>query len=196
MMNAMMPGTHATPGRAEARGGSPARGPSRAAALEVRDDLRSAPGADGLLTHFRDARTRETSNGRRHRHRSRGPAERFGLRRMPRLRWLVVPSPPLREMRPYRLLRLVTVAACEPPCRRSASPGRPELRARRGLVLGLRDGGVPRGSRPGSAESSSRRSAGAGTSRPRARGMAAAAALTRMSAIVPQSPERDDPAAA
>jgi hypothetical protein len=46
MMNAMMPRTRATLERAEAQGGGAARCPSRAAALEVRDDLRSAPGAD------------------------------------------------------------------------------------------------------------------------------------------------------
>mgnify|MGYP003376175875 CR=1 FL=1 len=48
------------------------------------------------------------------------------------------PAPPLRGLRPHRLLRLVALAAREPPCGADRAHGRAELRARRGLVLGLR----------------------------------------------------------
>jgi hypothetical protein len=88
---------------------------------------------------------------RRDRNRSRGTAERPRLRRVSCLRWLVVPPPPVRALRPRRLLRLLAVPTREPPRRRPAPPDRPELRARRGMVLELRDRGIPRRSCPGSA---------------------------------------------
>src|SRR5688500_19956886 len=80
-------------------------------------------------------------------------------------------------MRPCRLLRLVAVAACQPPRRERSASGDPELRARRGLVLGLHDGAASRGAGPGSASPSPARPARARTSRARARRLGAAAAL-------------------
>src|SRR6266566_1321986 len=72
----------------------------------------------------------EESRGGHLRHRSPDTAERPGLRRVPRFRRLVVSPAPLRALRPHRLLRLVALAAREPPCFRSAASGRPKLRAR------------------------------------------------------------------
>ena len=85
------------------------------------------------------------------------------------VRGLVVPPASVCALRPCRLLRLVAVAAREPPRRGRAAPGRPELRARRGLVLGLRNRGVPRRSRPGSAAPPPARPARSRTGRTRAR---------------------------
>jgi hypothetical protein len=123
----------------------------------------------------------KVTHGGTTRHRSVRPAKRPRLRRVPRHRRLVVPPATLRAVRPCRLLRLVAVAACQPPCRRPATPDRPELRARRGLVLGLRDRGVPRGSRARSTATSPARPARARTRRARATGLGAAATLTRRS---------------
>src|SRR2546430_9561095 len=99
------------------------------------------------------------------------------MRRMPRLRRLVAASPALRQLRPCRLLRLVPVTAREPPRRRHRTPRRSELRARRGLVLGLRGRAVPRRAGPGPAPASPPRTACAGTRRPGPPGLAATPAL-------------------
>src|SRR5438045_2274625 len=99
------------------------------------------------------------------------------MRRMPRLRRLVAASPALRQLRPCRLLRLVTIAARKPPRRRHRTPRRAELRAGRGLVLGLRRRAVPRRSGPGPAPASPARTARAGTRRPGPPGLAATPAL-------------------
>lgn len=56
---------------------------------------------------------------------------------MPGDRRLVVPSAALCGVRAHRLLRLVPVPACAAPCVRCRPSRRDELRARRGLVLGL-----------------------------------------------------------
>jgi hypothetical protein len=98
---------------------------------------------------------------------------------MPRLWWLVVPPAPLRALRAHRLLRLIAVAACDSTRGGSPASGCPELRAWRGLVLGLRDRAVPGGSPPRSAASSPARPAGAGAGGPGAPRMGAPAALTR-----------------
>ena len=97
---------------------------------------------------------------------------------MPGRRWLVVPSPPLRALRPHRVLRLVPLAARESPCSRRAPSGHPKLRAGRRLVLGLRARGRFRRSRPCLTPPSPARPASAGTSGPRSVGLAGETALT------------------
>ena len=83
---------------------------------------------------------RGTVRGERPRPRPRSAAQRHRLRRVPRHGRLVVPPAALRALRPRRLLRLLAVPARQPPCGGRRAPDRPELRARRGLVLGLRRG--------------------------------------------------------
>ena len=140
------------------RPGRAARGAHCRRVLDVQPDRRGVPRPDrtdsrGLPgTSRRDRRTwlqrrarRRTSPGvpdrtdstkggeahdRTHLHRSGRTAERSRLRRVPRDRRLVVPSPAVCRVRPHRLLRLLAVAARQPPRRRRGPPDRRELRAR------------------------------------------------------------------
>lgn len=111
--------------------------------------------------------------------RSRGTAERRGLRRLSGIRRLVVPPSSLRPLRPRRLLRHVAL-----PARQSArgcfwTSGRPELRARRRLVLGLRERTLLSRPRPGPAAPSPARSTSAGSKGSRAPRLGEAVALIR-----------------
>ena len=72
----------------------------------------------------------------------------------------------------------VAVTARQPPRRERGPPGRPELRARRGLVLGLRARGGLRRSGAGPAALAPARPARPRPGRPRARRLAVPAALT------------------
>ena len=105
-------------------------------------------------------------------------AERLGMRRVSRIRWLVVPPSSLRRLRPHRLLRLVAIPARQPPRGRRRSSGGPELRARRGLVLGLRERALHGGPGVGSAPPSPARPTRAGTNGSCAPRLGTAVALT------------------
>lgn len=126
---------------------------------------------------MRYARRRSGPIDRPRQHPSRDPAERAGLCRMPGQPRLVVPSAALRPVRPCRLLRLVAVAACEPACVRGRPPDRPDLRARRGLVLGLPARTAPRRAGARAAAAPPTRATGAGASGPGATRLAATAPL-------------------
>ena len=80
-------------------------------------------------------------------HRPGRAAERHRLRRVRRRRRLVGAPAPLRAVRAHRLLRLLAGPARERARGRDRPPDRAELRAGRGLVLGLRERGLLR--RPG-----------------------------------------------
>src|SRR5690606_32497185 len=76
--------------------------------------------------------------------------ERHGLPRVRRRGRLVGPPAPVRAVRPHRLLRLVSGPARDRALPRDRPPAGPQLRAGRGLVLGLpheRAAGGPRPAR-------------------------------------------------
>ena len=114
-------------------------------------------------------------------------AERLWMRRVSRIRWLVVPPSSLRRLWPHRLLRLVAIPARQPARGHRRSPGGPELRARRGLVLGLRERALHRWPGAGSAPPSPARPARAGTYGSGAPRLGATVALTRWSVCKKES---------
>ena len=105
--------------------GSPRRRPGSSTTCRRSTSCSAAP-------DHRDAR----------RHRPVRAAQRRGLRRLRRGRRLVGPPAPVRAVRSRRLLRHVAVAARARARRGVGPPGRAHVRARRGLVLGLRGRGV------------------------------------------------------
>src|SRR3954469_8616001 len=114
-----------------------------------------------MSTAHHSPRTRGAAHERQPGHRPADTAERHRLCGVPRRidRWLVVPSPSLRPVRPRGLLRPVTRPARSPPPPGDRAPAHPELRARGGLVLGLRDWRLLRGATPRGAAPSPRRPA-------------------------------------
>jgi hypothetical protein len=132
--------------------------------------------ASGAAIYRRRPRKGE-ANGRRDRDRSQRAPERSGLRRVPRLRWLVVPPPPVCAVWPCWVLRLLAVPACESTRHRDGACHRSELRTGRRLVLGLLNRGSPRRSCPGCAAPSPARPAGARTGRASAQRLGATLAL-------------------
>lgn len=88
---------------------------------------------------------------------------------------LVVSPPPMRALRPHRMCD----SSPSQHASHHAASDRPELRARRGLVLGLQDRGVRGRARHGTAAIPSARSAGARRGRARAARLAGSPALTR-----------------
>ena len=116
---------------------------------------RDALHAHGRKAVRRDARLQRAIRGliddEQDPDRSRGSAERLGLCGVSCIRRLVVPPSSLRPVRPRRLLRLFAIPARQPARGRCRASGRPELRARRRLVLGLRERELRERAGPGSA---------------------------------------------
>jgi hypothetical protein len=97
--------------------------------------------------------------------RFRSSTERVRLRGVSRVRGLVVPSTTMCGVRPHRVLRQLTQPARNRACELVRSLDHPELRARRGLVLGLPDQRVSRRTSPRTPAASSPRPTRARTSR-------------------------------
>src|SRR5690348_16610354 len=91
---------------------------------------------------------------------------------------MVVSSAPMRAVRTHRLLRLLAGTARLSSCRGDRTPFRPQLRARRELVLGLRQRRLLRRAAVGAAGASPARPAGAGSAGSRAGRLDEAPALT------------------
>lgn len=99
------------------------------------------------------------------------------MRRMPGGRRLVAPSTALRPMRAHRLLRLLSLAARQPPRSRCRSSPDPQLRTWRRLVLELQHRAVLRRSVARPTRASSARPAYAWARRASAGGLAAPPSL-------------------
>lgn len=110
-----------------------------------------------------------------------GATQCHGLLRMPVGRGLVAPPAPLRPVRSCRVLRLFSRPARLASRQGVRAPGRPKLRARRRLVLGLRDRGVPRRPLARGAKASPAGSTNARTRRSRPSRLAGAPQLSKRS---------------
>src|SRR4051794_27734790 len=94
---------------------------------------------------------------------------------------LVGPPTPMRALRTRRLLRQLARTTRESSRCVDRPPDRPEFRARRGLVLGLRRPAVRRGSPPTGSAAPSAGADGPGPSRASARGLDDQGSLTDVS---------------
>ena len=111
----------------------------RPGARAVRDRAAGDPGVGGALAGGLPRRSLTRAGwGHERRDRSRGGPVRPRVRGVRGGRRLVGAPAPVRAVRPRRLLRLEPGAARDRPLRGDRPSGHAELRARRGLVLGLR----------------------------------------------------------